>query len=181
MPISNVIIADDITLISPRVKGLQKMIIAMEKYSNKWRFLFDISKTAIVTFGESSVVNSCNQKKRTWYLYNQPIVEKKAVNMQAYIILSSDFSSRERTTNVARKEVVSSLMSVGVRPGGLNPICSKDALWFSALVEHYENGHGSVGEGQSFRGKESPRSLPNDKIGSSYWKSGIMDYGRIYP
>ena len=113
MPISNVIIADDITPISPRVKRLQNIITAMEKYSNKWRFLFNISKTTIVTFGESSVVNLCNKKKRTWYLYNQP---------------SSDFSSRERTTNAARKgkEVVSSLMSVGVRPGGLNPICGAE-------------------------------------------------------
>ena len=73
MTISNVIIADDITRISPRVKGLQKMITAMEKYSNKRHFLFNISKTEIVTFGESFVVNSCNQH----------IVGKKAVNMQA--------------------------------------------------------------------------------------------------
>ena len=136
MPISNVIIADDITLISPRVKGLQKMITAMEKYSNKWRFLFNISKTTIVTFGESSVVNSCNKKKRTWYLYNQPIVEKKTCE-HAGIILSSDFSSRERTTNAAKKgkEVVSSLMSVGVRPGGLNPICGAEVWKTTGLAK----------------------------------------------
>ena len=82
MSIGNVIITDDITLISPRVKGLKKMITAMEKYCNKWYFLFNISKTTIVTFEESSVVNLCNKRKRTWYVYNQPIVKKKEVNMQ---------------------------------------------------------------------------------------------------
>ena len=33
--ISNVTVADDLALISPRVKGLQRMIKKMEEYSNK--------------------------------------------------------------------------------------------------------------------------------------------------
>ena len=45
--ISNVTIADDVTLISSRVKGLQKMIDAMEEYGSMWRFLFNLSKTAV--------------------------------------------------------------------------------------------------------------------------------------
>lgn len=123
--ISNITIADDITLISPRVSGLQAMIHAMEKYGNRWRFMFNLSKTAVVTFGESTICNSRNRMKRTFYMYNKPIEEKQFYE-HAGIILSCDFSSSKRTKGVVNKgkEVVSSLMSAGIRPGGLNPICS---------------------------------------------------------
>ena len=100
--ISNVIIADDITLISPQVKGLQHMITAMEEYSNKWRFLFNISKTAVVTFGESTIANSRNKLTRTWYLYNQPIEEKRFCE-HAGIMLSCDFSSTSDVRGCKKK------------------------------------------------------------------------------
>ena len=50
--ISNVTVANDLALISPRVKGLQRMINKMKEYSNMWRFIFNPLKTFIVTFGE---------------------------------------------------------------------------------------------------------------------------------
>ena len=54
MKCSTVIVADDITLMSFRVKGLQKPIDSMQNYCSKWRFEFNSSKTIAVTFGEST-------------------------------------------------------------------------------------------------------------------------------
>ncbi len=125
--ISNVTIADDVTLISPRVKGLQKMIDALEEYGNMWQFLFNLSKTAVVTFGESSTDYRKNKINRTFFLHKQRFPEKQACD-HAGIIPSGNFSSTLRTKEMIHKgkESVPSLMNVGVRPGGLNPICGAE-------------------------------------------------------
>ena len=129
--ISNVTVADDLKLISPRVNGLQKMINKMEEYSNKWRFIFNPSKTFIVTFGESTQAFQRNKDTRTWYLYNRPMEEKQYCE-HVGILLSGNFSGHKRTQEMVNKgkEIIASLMSVGVRPGGLNPICAAE-IWKS--------------------------------------------------
>ena len=127
----NVNVADDVALISPQVSGLQSMILTMEYYSKKWRFTFNASKTTTITFGESIVANIKNKEKRTWILDNQPIEEKSTCE-HVGMILSADLSSSTRTKKAVNKgnEVISALMSVGMRPGGLNPICGIE-LWKS--------------------------------------------------
>jgi hypothetical protein len=101
--ISNVTVADDLKLISPRVNGLQKMINKMEEYSNKWRFIFNPSKTFIVTFGESTQAFQRNKDTRTWYLYNRPMEEKQYCE-HVGILLSGNFSGHKRTQEMVNKE-----------------------------------------------------------------------------
>jgi hypothetical protein len=122
--VKNVLIADDVALLSLSVNGLQKMISTMEAYSKKWRFDYNVTKTNIITFGEHVNTHRRNVQQRCWTLYGKQIKEKLS-SEHAGIRLSGNFSSTERTLEMARKgkAVVSSLMSAGVRPAGLNPIC----------------------------------------------------------
>ena len=66
---------------------------------------------------------------RTWYLYNRPIEEKQYCE-HVGILFSGNFSGHKRTQEMVNKgkEIIASLMSVGVRPGGLNPICAAE-IW----------------------------------------------------
>ena len=47
------------------------MIVAMEEYRNMWRFLFNLSKTTVVTFGESSTDYRKNKRNRTSYISSE--------------------------------------------------------------------------------------------------------------
>ena len=129
--LGNVLVADDVALLSLRVEGLQSLISLMESYSKKWRFDFNISKTSIITFGESSRLFQTNSKLRRWLLYNMPIEENQSCE-HVGMLLTGDFSGKERSLEMARKGkgVVSSLMSAGARPGGLNPVCGIN-LWLT--------------------------------------------------
>ena len=105
------------------------MITAMEQYSKKWRFTFNTSKTEIVVFGESTTIRTKNKSNRTWILNGNTILEKHKCE-HVGIVLSGNFSSTARTNEAVSKgkEVVFSLMNVGVRPCGLNPLCAAE-LW----------------------------------------------------
>ena len=60
--LGNVLVTDDVALLSLCVEGLQSLILLMESYSKKWTFDFNISKTNIITFGESSTLFQTNSK-----------------------------------------------------------------------------------------------------------------------
>ena len=68
---------------------------------------------------------------RPWYLYNKPVEEKQYCE-HIGIILSGNSSGHKRTQELVNKgkEIIASLMSVGVRPGGLSPICAAE-IWKS--------------------------------------------------
>ena len=121
---SAVLVADDITLMSLNVKGLQNMLNTIEAYSNKWRFQFNSSKTTVVTFGESTQMHSLRKPTRHWYLKGVEIREESSWE-HVGITLSGNFSSHKRSKTVAKKgkQETGLLMNAGVRPGGLNPIC----------------------------------------------------------
>lgn len=122
-------VADDITLLSTRVKGLQEMLYSLEKYSSKWRFEFNPGKTTVVTFGESTQKYNKEKYSREWTLYGVPIMEKRTWP-HVGIELSGNFSSTERTLEACKKakSVMACLVNIGVRPNALNPICGA-SLW----------------------------------------------------
>ena len=62
----NVLVADDITLLSSQSSGLQSMLISMESYSKRWRFEFIPEKSVEVTFGESTKTYNLLKNKRVW-------------------------------------------------------------------------------------------------------------------
>ena len=65
---SSVLVADDVTLISLRIKGLQSLLAKMEMYSYQWRFECNPSKTTIVTFGEATQMHLLKKLLRSWYI-----------------------------------------------------------------------------------------------------------------
>ncbi len=105
------------------------MLNAIEDYSNKWRFQFNPEKTTVVTFGETTQMNNRRKETRSWHLKGKDISEKHSWE-HVGILLNSNFSSFERSTEVVKKgkAVVYSLMGAGIRPGGLNPICGA-SVW----------------------------------------------------
>jgi hypothetical protein len=56
-------VTDDIALLSTRVKDLQEMLSSLQKYSLKWHFEFNPSKTTVITFGETTQMR--NKMKNT--------------------------------------------------------------------------------------------------------------------
>lgn len=124
-----IMVADDITLLSTRVQGLQEMLYAVERYSLKWRFEFNPAKTTVVTFGESTQTHNKIKRSREWTLYGVPIEEKRRWP-HVGIELSGNFSSTERTIEACKKakSVMACLINIGARPNALNPICGA-SLW----------------------------------------------------
>lgn len=127
----SILVANDIALLSSRVVGLQTMISAIEKYSRCWRFEFNVTKTRAVVFGETSRARNISMGKRKWLLNGQEI-EESDMYTHVGITLSGNFRSRNRTEEAGKKgiEVVSSLMSSGIRPGGINPIVGAN-VWLT--------------------------------------------------
>ncbi|CAB4026394.1 Hypothetical predicted protein [Paramuricea clavata] len=129
IPCNPVVVADDITILSTRVKRLQEKLDTLESYSCRWRFDFNTSKTIAVTFGETTRTFNKNNVTRNWKLYNAKVEEKRSWT-HVEIELSGDFNGNDRTKNVCKKakETVHSLMNLGARSGRLNPMCGA-GLW----------------------------------------------------
>lgn len=125
----NVLVADDITLLSSRSSGLQAMLTSMERYSKRWRFEFNPDKSVEVTFGESTKSYNSLKNRRVWWLNDCSIKVQQSCE-HVGMILTGDGSQKEQCDVAAKKgkEVVSCLLSCGIRPGGLNPICGVE-LW----------------------------------------------------
>ena len=75
----NVTVADDIVLLSTRVKGLQELISKMENYSKEWRFEFNTRKSSVVVFGETTRLRNVLKDSRGWFLDGKPIREESTV------------------------------------------------------------------------------------------------------
>ena len=60
--------ADDVALLALSPRELQIMINIVYKYSLKWRFQLDVSKTKIMVFGESKSAFNKRKCTRQWHL-----------------------------------------------------------------------------------------------------------------
>ena len=105
------------------------MLDTVNDYSKSWRFNFNPAKTIEVTFGESNRSNLEHNLGRKWLLVKVEMEEKPAWDHIGNILFG-DFSNNEICNAASRKgkEVVSCMLSGGVRPGGLNPISGVD-IW----------------------------------------------------
>ena len=128
---SPIMVADDIALLSTRVQSLQQMLSSLERYSEKWRFEFNPTKTRVITFGESTQMWNKIKNTRRWTLFGTPVREERCWT-HVGIDLCGSFSSTERTSRSCQKgmSVMASLVNVGARPNALNPICG-GKLWLT--------------------------------------------------
>jgi hypothetical protein len=68
--------ADDLTMLSRKKSGLDKMLQTSWEYSNKWQFTFNIKKTVVLTYGEKQEEHGTNCAIRKWKLGSLDISEK---------------------------------------------------------------------------------------------------------
>lgn len=117
----NVIVADDVAMLSPKVTGLQQMIDTMENYSKTWRFKFNIKKTTAVVFGESTRVRNAHKDSRQWFLYGNQINENYSAE-HVGAILSGNLTCSSQAAEAASKgkEVISSFLTAGIPIGNIN-------------------------------------------------------------
>ncbi len=70
--------ADDISLFSSTVPGLQELINICTDYSSLWRFNFGINKTKCMPVGKS---NKCFVTEPVWHLKGVPIVTVNSIEI----------------------------------------------------------------------------------------------------
>ena len=82
-----------------------------------------------VTFGESVRTYNSLKNNRKWQLSDCAIKVQQSCE-HVGMILAGNVSQKEQCKVAAKKgkEVVSCLLSCGIRSGGLNPVCGAD-LW----------------------------------------------------
>ena len=120
--------ADDVTLISPSVSGLQSLINIVEEYAFKWRYEINATKSKVLVFGgRRKQQNYPNET--TWKLNGKSILastQEKHVG----ILLNTNLKSHDRTKEACRKgrNSLMSLLAIGTKGIGLNPINSATLL-----------------------------------------------------
>ncbi len=110
--------ADDISIFSSTIPGLQELINICEEYSSKWRFNFGISKTKCMCIGKSS---TCFVTKPVWHLKGIAIenvhnLEVLGVNFDYNVKYNDHIQIRIQKC----KRSVYSLSNVGMCYPGLN-------------------------------------------------------------
>jgi hypothetical protein len=121
--------ADDLTMLSRKKSGLDKMLQTWWEYSIKWQFTFNIKKTVVLTYGEKQEEHGTNCAIRKWKPGSLDISEKDARSNLGKIWDINKNSSVAVLSAVGRgREVCFFLMSLGSRYGGLNPIIAS-YLW----------------------------------------------------
>ncbi len=113
--------ADDVSLASPTVVGLQDMIDIVQKYAYHWQYELNPIKSKIMVFGENQKNGERDNLK--WHLNGMEIArvsEEKHVG----IILDTSLKSFKRTKEACRKgrNSLMSILNTGANPSGLNPI-----------------------------------------------------------
>ena len=94
----SVLVADDITLLSLKVRDLQDMISTVKCYGNKWRFELNPTKTTIFTLGESMQMHNLHKTSRKWLLNN--VIEENTSWNHVGIRLHGIFSITQTSKTV---------------------------------------------------------------------------------
>ena len=115
--------ADDMTLLSLSSKALQSMIDICYQYSCLWRYQYNASKCAVVTFNESK--RSYSRSSRAWSVGFQEIPEKEEF-VHLGLICSKYSNSTTSVKHIDRKLrcTLFGLITEGLHRHGLNPLTS---------------------------------------------------------
>ena len=116
--------ADDITLLSGTVPGLQTLIDCCANYASRWRFRFGVNKTKCVIIGQSAL-----PRKPTWFLNSVPIETNEKLDILGVTFQDSLHSSihvEERITKCRR--AFFGLREIGITNPTVQPDV-KSHLW----------------------------------------------------
>ena len=121
--------ADDISLVSPTVNGLQTMINIVGQYANKWRYELNPAKSKIMIFGGTKRTKATRTKQPVWTLDGR-LIEHSYEEKHVGIILNTYQCSKERTKQACRKgrNTFFSLQNVGLQQHGINPTIAAKLL-----------------------------------------------------
>ena len=110
--------ADDVSLISSTVPGLQKLIDICTDYSSHWRFNFGLNKTKCMPVGKSA---KCFVSDPVWHLKGVPIETVKNIEILGVNFTSTVKYDDHIQTRIQKcKRSVYSMSNVGMPYPGLN-------------------------------------------------------------
>ena len=114
--VSIIVYADDILIISPRSKHLQKILDICAEYGKKWLIKFNASKSKIIEFGNQIITNNSFQMNDN----EIPIVDEiEYLGVSLNKKLNFDVVSRENFKKVQKS--VFSLSFLGLKPKAISP------------------------------------------------------------
>jgi hypothetical protein len=106
------LLADDTTLMSPTLNGIQSQLDTVYLYSCKWRLTYNLSKS-----GGPKPDNSVTPK-----LGEEPLCVKKDTVYAGSWITSENISERTHRACAKARRTISSFKDIGLRAGEINPI-----------------------------------------------------------
>ena len=127
--LNNVTYADDITLISATVTGLQSLVDICSDYADRWRFRFGLKKSRCLSVGDTRML-----EEPQWFLSGD-----KMANVTELNILGCHFNTKNNTTThidtriKACRRAMYSLREIGMCYPGLSTEV-KAHLWRSVCV-----------------------------------------------
>ncbi len=123
--------ADDLTLLA-RVKwGLDSMLQVLDNFGKRWRLIFSIKKTVVLTFGEKPREHARNISKRNWRMGLTCLKECKTwENLgKVWCVEKTNQCSHVVDNSIAKVwRSCGTIMKAGGRQLGLNPLVSLK-LW----------------------------------------------------
>ena len=120
--------ADDVSLISSTVSGLQSMIDVVENYAFQWRYELNSTKSRVLVYGGKKKQKEGSETS-TWRL-NGNVIQGTTQEKHVGIMLDTSQKSHKRTKEACRKgrNTLMSLMGIGTKGDGLNPAISANLL-----------------------------------------------------
>ncbi|MES9880824.1 MAG: reverse transcriptase family protein [Sedimenticola sp.] len=114
-------VADDMILMSYSKFGLQNMINMCNSYSNKWRYQYNASKSAVVVFNESHLAFQRNT--RHWQLAGQTVTEREQYTHLGVICDKYlDDTASIKMCNTKLRGTLLSLSNCGIGTSDLHPL-----------------------------------------------------------
>ena len=114
--VSILVYADDILLISPLDKHLQKLLNICSKFGSDWHIKFNPSKSQIISFGDS-IFEKCD-----FFLNECPLTEVDNLKyLETFFNKKMDFNKLtcEKFKNV--RSSIFSLSFIGLKPNSISP------------------------------------------------------------
>ena len=117
-----ILLADDTTLLSSTVNGMQKLLDIVNNYAQKWRLKYNASKSSVLVFKPSKKYQNC--ESRLCLKLGETVLERKNEITYAGTMISSDGKTSERTESAKNtlKQKLRSLYTVGVNPRGMSAL-----------------------------------------------------------
>ena len=125
--------ADDLTVLSRLKSGLDQLLNCLNDYTTKWRIVFNIEKTVILTFGDRS---QSATPARMWK-FGSVSLQKTEVWKNLGKVWHSDINYKLSVQNSVQKgfEAISRMARLCYRSSALNSKISAQ-LWKSIALPH---------------------------------------------